>query len=102
MKPVPPTCGFCGTRINPGFNVCPACGAIWEPGNHWLVDNLAALNLGIASISILAIITITTWVDSVPAIVAWILIPIIIVVARVIHGFIAKFRPWVWRSYIPR
>ena len=102
MKPVPPICGFCGTRTNPGFSVCPACGAVWEPGNHWLIDNLAALNLGVAALLIFAIITLTTWVDSVPAIVGWVLIPIVIVVAVAIHKFLVRFRPWVWRRVMPR
>jgi hypothetical protein len=23
-------CGFCGTKTNPGFDTCPACGAIYK------------------------------------------------------------------------
>lgn len=25
-------CGHCGTEINPGFNTCPACGALYVRG----------------------------------------------------------------------
>lgn len=53
-------CGFCGTRVNEGFNTCAACGATWRSGTgNILIQTIAFL--GMVPTLVLGVIAFAYW-----------------------------------------